>query len=93
MRVTHGWYKKSKSAEEYSRLSSVTIELDQGERWELTMILAAFINDSEKKGHTAGLRLAKNLRRQIAEDPNPNVPFYKKENAELRKEIKRLKDE
>jgi len=92
MRVTHGWYEKDKDAEVFSRLSSVTIELDQSERWELTMILGAFISDSEKKRHMAGLKLAKNLRRQVAEDPNPNVPFYKKENAELKEEIKRLKN-
>jgi len=88
MKITHGWYEKDPDADVFKVLSSVTIQLTAGEKWELSLILGDFISKRKQSGSEAGLKMAESLNRQLVEDPNPNVPFYKKENQDLRRQLR-----
>ncbi len=93
MRVTHGWYEKDPNADVFKVLSSVTVELSASERWSLCLVLGVFLDSQRRKGFDAGVDFAKNLCRQVGDDPNPNVPFYKDQTKELREKIKELERE
>lgn len=90
MKVTHGWYERDPNADVFKVLSSVTIELGASERWELISTLSLFIQRQEISNYTTCVKFAKNLQRQLENDPNPNTPFYKEQIKELEEKNKKL---
>lgn len=92
MKITHGWYEDDPKAKVFKELPTYIIELSTSEYWELQMILSLFLQSRAKNGYTCGVEFVENLLRQLKNNPNPSIPFYKKQLEELRKEMKELRE-